>query len=146
MIRSTRIIIAAIATFAIVAPAATAMPSRDTLGATSASPQQDRRGADARDASMTPQTATIAPGKDFRSPDARDAGTTAAEPVLGLPTWPVNPEPIARAPLSPAVVAHDGTSPFAYVLPGVLVSLLLVAGMAYAVRTSVRARRARISI
>jgi regulator of extracellular matrix RemA (YlzA/DUF370 family) len=151
MTRSTSIITAALAALAIAAPAATAMPVREhgstsgEVGITTA-PQQDHRSADARDASTRPQTGTPStPGGDLRSADARDAGITTTTP-RGLPTWPVDPKPIASAPVNDAapVAADDDTSPFVYILPGVLASLILAAGMGYAVRTSGRARRARI--
>ena len=120
MPRITIIVAAALATLALAAPVATAMPQRDAVG-TSTSAQQDLRGA-----------------------DARDAGAQSAEPVPGLPTWPVNPEPIAPAPVETTPIAGgDDTSPLLYVLPGIALSLLLAAGLGYAVRTS---RRARISV
>jgi hypothetical protein len=137
---------AALATLALVAPAATAMPERDQVGK-SAAAQQDLRGADARDASPAPQNDTATLSQDLRSADARDAGAKPAEPVPGLPTWPVDPEPIAPAPVETIPVAgDDGTSPLLYILPGIALSLLLAAGLGYAVRTSGRARRARISV
>jgi hypothetical protein len=143
MPRITLIAAAALAALALSAPAS-AMPDRD--GGTTAAPQQDLRSADARDASAKPQTGTPAPRQEFRTPDAVDAGTQPAEPVPGLPTWPVDPEPIAPAPVDPVPVAGgDDTSPLVYVLPGIALSLLLAAGLGYAVRTSGRARRARIS-
>jgi hypothetical protein len=146
MPRITIIAAATLATLALAAPAATAMPQREHVG-TSTPAQQDLRSADARDASPTPQTGTATPSQDFRSADARDAGAKPAEPVPGLPTWPVDPEPIAPAPVETTPVAGDGdTSPLVYVLPGIALSLLLAAGLGYAVRTSGRARRARISV
>jgi hypothetical protein len=145
MPRITLIVTAALATLGLAAPLATAMPDRDRVG-TTAAPQQDLRGADARDASVQPQTGTATLGQDFRSADARDAGAKPAEPVPGLPTWPVDPEPIASAPAETTPVAgDDDTSPLVYVLPGIALSLLLAAALGYTARTSGRARRARIS-
>jgi hypothetical protein len=155
----TIIVAAALATLALAAPVATAMPERDEVGK-SAAAQQDLRRADttdvsvrpqthtpASDESVTPQTGTATLSQDFRSADARDAGAKPAEPVPGLPTWPVDPEPIAPAPVETTPVAGDGdTSPLVYILPGIALSLLLAAGLGYAVRTSGRARRARISV
>ena len=143
MPRITIIVTAALATLALAAPVATAMPDRDGVG-TTAAPQQDLRGADARNASVQPQTGTATLGQDFRTADARDAGATPSEPVVGLPTWPVDPEPIAPVETTP-VAGDDDTSPLVYVLPGIAFSLLLAAGLGYAVRTSGRTRRARIS-
>ena len=149
MSRITRSIMAALAALAFAAPVATAMPARDAAltsslaGTTSSSPQQDRRG----EFSVTPQTGAVAPVKDLRSADARDAGAKAIVPVAALHGWPVDPDPIAPAPVEAVPVAGgDGTSPLVYVLPGALLSLLLAAGMGYAVRTSGRARRARIGV
>ena len=146
MTRITRSTMVALVALAILTPVATAMPSGEYVsgaGATAA-PQQDHRGPDARDASVMPQTGT-APGMDFRSADARDAGTEPIEPVPGLPTWPLDPESIAPAPVDAAPVADgDDTSPLVYILPGLIVSVLLAAGMGYAVLMSGRARRARI--
>jgi len=145
MPRTTLIVTATLAALALSAPVATAMPSRDTAG-TTATAQQDLRSADARVASVTPQTGTPASGQDFRSPDAVDAGTKPTERVPGLPTWPLDPEPIAPAPVDAAPVASDDdTSPLLYILPGLALSLMLATGLGYAVRTSGRARRARIS-
>ena len=94
---------------------------------------------------MTPQTGATAPGQDFRSADARYAGTKPIEAVPGLPTWPLDPEPIAPAPVDQAPLADgDDSAPFGYILPGIVMSVLLAAGMGDAVRTSGRARRARI--
>jgi hypothetical protein len=146
MPRITIIAVTGLATLALAAPVATAMPQRDDVG-TAAAPQQDLRGADARDASTTPQTGTARLSQDLRSADARDAGTKPAEPVPGLPTWPVHPEPIAPAPVETIpIVGDDDPAPLVYILPGIALSLLLAAGVGYAVRTSGRARRARISV
>ena len=140
------VVAAALATLAFAAPVATAMPERGAVGKPAAA-QQDLRGDDAREASPTPQTGTATLSQDLRSADARDAGAKPAEPVPGLPTWPVDPEPITPGPVESAPVAGDGdTSPLVYVLPGIALSLLLAAGLGYAVRTSGRGRRARISV
>jgi hypothetical protein len=101
--------------------------------------------------SMPSDSATLGGGQvavsqDLRSPDARDGGLKPVAPVPGLPTWPLNPEPIAPAPVDAAPVADsDDGSTLAYVLPGIVVSVLLAAGMAYALRASARTRRTRIS-
>jgi hypothetical protein len=146
MPRITIIAAAALATLAFAAPVATAMPERGHVGKPAAA-QQDPRGADARDASETSQTGTATLSQDLRSADARDAGAKPAEPVPGLPTWSVDPEPITPAPVETSPVAGDGdTSPLVYVLPGIALSLLLAAGLGYAVHTSGRARRARIGV
>ena len=147
MPRITPIIAVALAALALSAQTATAMPVRDaaaTSGTTS--PQQDLRGADARDASVEPQTGAATPSQDFRTADARDAGARQAEPIPGLPTWPIDPEPIAPAHVETTPVAGDDSSPLLYILPGIALSLLLAAGLGYAMRTSGRARRARISV
>ena len=154
MPRITLIATAALATLALAAPGATAMVDRDGIG-TTAPPQlcsrpstcaQDLRGADARDASVMPQTGMATPTQDFRTADARDAGAKPVEPVPGLPTWATDPKPIAPARVNAAPVADDDdTSPFLYIIPGIALGLLLTAGLGYAVRTSGRTRRARIS-
>jgi hypothetical protein len=97
MPRITLITAAALAALALFAPAATAIPVR-YAGTTTAAPQQDLRGADARDASMPRQTVTAAGPRQLRTPDAVDAGTKPAEPVPGLPARPLDPEPIVPAP------------------------------------------------
>jgi len=134
----TRIIIVALALLATAAPVATAMPSREYVsGAPTAAPQQDRRSADARDASVSPQagasvrpqTGTAASGQDLRSVDASDAGTK-----------PIAPASPGAAPIT----GGDDTSPFVYIVTGVLACVLLAVGMGYVVRASGRARRARI--
>jgi hypothetical protein len=126
MTRITCSILAALVSLAIVAPVATAMPDRDTIGTSTAG--------------------TTVPADDVRSADARDAGVTTTAPQ-GLPTWPVDPAPITPAAVDTvAPNGDDGTSPLVYILPAVLVSVLLAAGMGYAVRTSVRAWRARVRV
>jgi hypothetical protein len=125
MTRITCSIMAALVSLAIVAPVATAMPDRDTVGTSSVA-------------------GTTVPGDDVRSADARDAGVTTTAPQ-GLPTWPVDPAPITPAAVDTVAPAgDDDTSPLVYILPAVLVSVLLAAGIGYAVRTSTRARRARV--
>ena len=125
----TRIMIVVLALLATAAPGATAMPARDYASgaAATAAPQQDHRSPDARP--VRPQTGTAAPVHELRSADARDAGT----------------EPLAPAsPDADPITAGDDTSPFVYILPGIVASILLAVGMGYAVRMSGRARRARI--
>ena len=55
-----------------------------------------------------------------------------AEPPPGMPTWPVNPEPIVTPQPAPAA-AHDGggISPLAYILPSGAIALMLGAALVY---------------
>lgn len=118
MTPTIRTITAALAALAIAAPAATAMPADGPTGASDT---------------------TSAP-RDFARTAARNADAEA--PIAQPPTWPVDPEPIARTQPSAASVDGDGgNSPLVFVVPA-LVGLILAAGVGYAVHASVRTRRA----
>jgi hypothetical protein len=75
-------------------------------------------------------------GADLVSPDARDSGRreTAAAPLPGPPTWPVDPKPL-DAPASPAVAA-DGFDWFDAGIGAAGIAALMVAlgGVAVTVR------------
>jgi hypothetical protein len=73
-------------------------------------------------------------------PTREDGGGTSSQQLPGPPTWPVDPQPIASPDSASATDGDDGTSPLVYILPGVIVSVLLVGGTVYAVRTSRWAR------
>ena len=133
------IVTAALASLAMFTQPAVAIPARDAVGTsslagtTSASPQGRL--------SCRPSSACSAPNAYARK--AQADGRLAASP--GPPTWPIDPEPLGPAPVEVAapVADADDTSPLIYVLPAAIVSILLVAGVGYAVRTS--ARRTRVS-
>jgi hypothetical protein len=120
MTRITLIATAALAAVALAAPVATAQL-----------PHEGRAG-------YRPQANTAyLPAVDVRSPDARDAGVDSAP---GLPTWRVDPEPIAAPAEVAPVSGDDDVSPLFYILPGVALGLLLAGGLALAVRATGRAR------
>jgi hypothetical protein len=158
MTRSTRAIAAALAALAIGAPAATAMPIRESVSAPSgeaatAPARQDPRGSVARDASVMPQTGTAAAAAQAAN------GTTTPREVPSylagvhptqrapVPSHLAGLHPTQRAPVNAASAdGGDGTSPLVYILPGVALSVMLAAAMGYALRTSGRARRARVGV
>ena len=82
--------------------------------------------------------------QDLRSPDARDAAvkTTTTPPVPGAPTWPVNPEPIAPAPV---VQATDDGLDWTTIGLGFGGSLLVLGGIAGAVLHSRRVARGQVT-
>lgn len=102
-----RMLAAALAITAIAAPAAAAKPldlrSPDAQDAVSYAPP-NARGTDVG----APDQQVPAPlaHQDRRSPDAADP-TVTARPVPGLPTWPVNPQPLT--PVSAQASEDDGT-------------------------------------
>jgi hypothetical protein len=56
-----------------------------------------------------------------------------AEPPAGLPTWPVNPDPLVQPQPAPAPAADDGggVSPMAYIIPAGAIALMLGAALVY---------------
>ena len=90
--------------------------------------------------------ATLAVGLLFAVPASAmpidPPGTSVpAEPTVGPPTWPVNPEPIVHE--QPAPAADDGgTSPLAYIIPTGAIALMAGAALAYVAGP----RRARASV
>ena len=136
-----RLAVAALATSALAAPAAIAMtpdPAADMHASTVVPPatQQEHRTPDAMDRS-TPKAPPVY--QDLRSPDAVDP-TRAPEPQpvpAGMPTWPVQPEPIAQ-PAEPAVLPTGGDG-VDWTLPAIaLAGCLMVGGALVAARTRLR--------
>jgi len=123
----TRIITITLATLALAAPAATAMPLRDadvptsSLAGTTSASKQDLRNPDQ-------QAPAPRPYQDMRNPDQR-----ITPPV---PVTPYVPVELTR----PAPVADDGPSPLVFIVP----SLALVAMLAAAVIYTRSARPARV--
>lgn len=121
--KMSRVAIAALLAATVAAPAASAMPLAESSytskafapGAAQldmhastvqrpAAAHQDLR----TEASMAPsrQAANVSAAEpDLRTENAVDS-TRAPEPPVGLPTWPLDPKPIA--PVSPQPVAVDG--------------------------------------
>jgi hypothetical protein len=121
-----RIILTSLATLALVAPAANAMPLRDHDGVQTSS----RAGT------------TSAPHQDLRNPD--NQGPRYQTPGRVAPI-PVQQSPYTADQLKPLstpaqVTADDDPSPFVYIIPGVVLIAMLGAGIAFA-RTSRVARR-----
>lgn len=126
---------------------------------TRAAPQQDLRGADARAASVTPAKPHAGERRVGEAADrAGDARSGLAQ--RGCPRRRNQADRTAARPADPAcrpradrpatvettpVAGADDTSQLVYILPGIALTLLLAAGLGYAIRTSSRARRARIS-
>jgi hypothetical protein len=88
---------------ALAAALALAIAAGLTAGTPAHAQSTDLGSPDARDAVAT---SAAPPAQDLRSPDARDAGRPDPEPVPGLPTFPLNPEPI----VTPAPVAANAPS------------------------------------
>jgi hypothetical protein len=83
--------------------------------------------------------------QDLRSADARDAAlkTTTKPPLPGPPTWPVNPEPIAPAPVVQAT--GDGGLDWTTIALGLGGSLLVLGGIAGVVLHSRRVGRGQVA-
>ena len=150
-----RLIVAGLATAAVVPTAAVARAASDQV----ATPQtQDLRAPDQVGGGVAPQTQdlrapdqmsgpiTAAPGtgvvvQDLRAPDQVAPGTQSAPVVAGPPTWPANPQPIKTAAPTNAT-SDDGID------DGVLIALgggalLLVAGVGVAGRKRLQVVRRR---
>jgi len=147
-----RIITIALATLAIAAPAATAMPVRDTTGVetsslagTTSAPKQDLRNADNR-APVYVAPAELAPKQDLRNADNRAPVYVPPAELAPNMVPPVVQHPYAADQLKPisspvkATDGDDGTSPFVFIIPAVVLIAMLGAGVAFA-RTSRPARR-----
>lgn len=134
-----RIITAALLTLAVAAPAATAMPIRDTEGvqtsslAGTVSPSQDLRGADATPEGAMPPILP-APRQDIRNPDNQ-------APRYQAPAAKIAPIPVQQSPYTadqlkpistPAVATDDDPSPFVYIIPAVVLVALGATGFAFA--------------
>jgi hypothetical protein len=149
-----RLAVSALATTALAAPAAFAMPiepgtgtdarQKDMHASTVQAPavQQEYRSPDAID-----QSAPKAPDvrQEQRSPDAVDAGPAPKPEAIpqGMPTWPVNPQTLPR-PQEPAVAptSGDGGGGVDWTVPGIALAACLMLGAAFAVgRTRLRAAR-----
>ena len=119
--KTCRLLVVSLLAAAVAAPAATAMPSveytskanaprkaADDMHASTvhrpAPAKQDLRAEGSIAGSRAAAQAQV-PGADLRSENAVDP-TRAPEPPIGLPTWPVDPEPIV--PAAPVPVAGDG--------------------------------------
>jgi hypothetical protein len=140
-----RIITAALLTLAVAAPAATAMPVRDTEGvqtsslAGTTSPRQDLRGADARPGAVfqAPQAPPIlpAPRQDMRNPDNQAPRYQA--PAAKVAPIPVQQSPYTADQLKPIstpvqATTDDDPSPFVYIIPAVMLVALAATGFAFA--------------
>jgi len=135
-----RLIVAGLATAAVVPTAAVAPTAALASPATDAggtAQEQDQRAPD--------QVAGGAPGtgvmQDMRAPDQVAPGTQPGPVVAGAPTWPVNPQPIKTAAPTNAT-SDDGID------DGVLIAigggaLLLVAGAGVAGRKRLQVVRQR---
>ncbi len=139
MTSTPRIITVALATLAIAAPAATAMPMYEhggssapranadirtgSLAGTTSSPAQDLRNPD-QVAPLPPQV--LVPQQDLRNPDNRAPG------IETIPyQQPTTLAPVERPKPAPVAVDDNGPSPFVYIIPGVILIALLGAGFAF---------------
>jgi hypothetical protein len=135
-----RLIVAGLATAAIVPTAAVARVADDPAAA----PQQQQEQQDLR---APDQVAPIteAPGtgvavQDLRAPDQVD-GSPVGQVVPGPPTWPVNPQPITTA--APANATSDDGIDDTVLIALSGGALLLVAGIGIAGRKRLRVVRQR---
>ena len=128
-----RTLAAALAITAIAAPAAAAKPvdlrTPDAQDAVSY-PSPNARGTDV--AAPDQQAPAPVARQDRRSPDAADPPVTP-RPVPGLPTWPLNPQPLT--PVSAQAIEDDGT-PWLTVglIAGAVLALAGTAAMAGRIR------------
>jgi hypothetical protein len=143
-----RLVVAALATIALAAPTAFAMPfgsgpmgadlrQQDMHASTVQAPvaRQDQRTPDAVDQS-TPKAAPV--HQDQRSPDAVDQTRPQPAPV-GMPTWPAHPEPLTP-PKEPTVLPTGGNGGGVdWTLPAIaLAGCLMFGGALVAARTRLR--------
>jgi hypothetical protein len=144
--KTLSVLAAVLLTLAIAAPAATAMPA-DPL--TPQPSKQDLRGeasAGQSDSAVNPQTKTPAaqldmhastvkapePAKmDLRSEAAVDP-TRAPDPPVGMPTWPVDPQPITPVDQQPVADGDGGGVDWQIPVIAIVGSLLLLGGLAVA--------------
>ena len=128
-----RLAVAALATSALAAPTAIAMPA--TGGNVTDPRQQDMH-------ASTVQSPVAR--QDHRSPDAVDQTRAAPQPVppVGMPTWPASPEPLPQ-PKQPAVLPTGGDGgDVDWTLPAIaLAGCLMVGGALVVGRTRLRSAR-----
>jgi hypothetical protein len=145
-----RILTIALATLALAAPAASAMPLYEhdgsqsarnsgdiqtgSLAGTTSDPTQDLRNPD-QQVPLPPQT--VAPKQDLRNPDNQAPGVQPAPPQQQPYTY----APVELPKAAPAVIHHDSDpSPFWFIIPSVVLIALLGAAYAFT-RTSRPVRR-----
>jgi hypothetical protein len=144
--KTMSVLAAALLTLAIAAPAATAKPADPV---TQQKFQEDRRGEAAAaqsDSAVNPQTKTPAaqldmhastvtapaPAKtDLRTEAAVDP-TRAPEAPVGMPTWPVDPQPITPVAQQPVADGDGGGVDWQIPVIAIVGSLLLLGGLAVA--------------
>jgi hypothetical protein len=138
MTSTTRIISIALATLAIAAPVASAMPTRDngdirtsSLAGTTSAPKQDLRNPD--------QQVPVVPKQDLRNPDQQVPVVPRQDlrnPDQQVPVVPQQ-QPQTMKPVvikqSPQPADDDGSpSPLVYILPSLVLVAMLAAGYGYA--------------
>jgi hypothetical protein len=147
--RKTRsgLVVAALIAAAIGAPVATAMPAVDTYKPSTAQDLRGEASTEQPGTPVSPQTQTPAaqldmhastvqkpaPEKqDLRSEAAADP-TRAPAPPVGLPTWPLDPRPLAP-PVAQQPVADGDGGGVDWQVPGLAIvgSLLLIGGLVIA--------------
>lgn len=132
-----RLAVAVLATSAMAAPAAIAMPIDPGSGGTATDPRQKDMHA------STVQSPAVQ--QEHRTPDARDR-TPAPKPEAipeGMPTWPVNPQTLPQ-PKQPAVAPTGGGDGGGvdWTVPAIaLAACLMLGGAAAVARTRLRAAR-----
>jgi hypothetical protein len=121
---------------AIAAPVASAMPidnvrQQDMHASTVQKPADDLRGENAAGAgSITPQTKTPSVG-DLRSENAADPSRAPEAPV-GMPTWPVDPQPLTPAAPEPVADGDGGGVDWQVPVFAAIGALLLAGGLVLA--------------
>jgi hypothetical protein len=131
-------LIAALATVALVAPAAGAMPIHESSEfdsghastATAAAQKQDFRSADARDAAIHP--------KRYAFP------TPSSKSLPGAPTWASNPQPLHSVQAS-STTSDDDSFPWTLVIIGLSGVGLAAGGAAVGVSKTGKRSRARVA-
>jgi hypothetical protein len=141
-----RTLTAALAAAALIAPAAQAAQGQpadmhasvaQAAAKANQQPKQDLRTPDARDAAVSLHGG----GHGINAPGATAADSASELPPAGLPTWPVNPTPIAAPAPEPA---SDGSPvPVIPLVAGLLGVMIAALAARYGMRRS--GRRTRIA-
>ena len=140
--RSTpgRSLAAALAILAVAAPSALAQPADMHAGpAQPATPAQDLRSPDTRDAATRPANASQQDLRHLRA----GAATTTRAPLPGPPSWPAHPQPIS--PPSTAAQQPDDGIDTATIALGIAASLLTVGTLAGIASRTRRPQRRRVT-
>jgi hypothetical protein len=136
----TPTLITALATAALIIPAAAAQAQPPDMHASTAiaaaqarenaQSKQDLRSPDARDAAIHPRGS----GAAINAPGATAADSASVKPAAvaqQAPTWPVDPKPVTSAPAAKPATGGDGGVDWTTIAIGIAGSLLAVGLLAF---------------